>query len=59
MIIAFILTAGLQLSGWKEVNEKHKFVFVSKRPDLVRSLTLGGLNGYSFGSNSTPWYHPF
>ena len=41
--------AGCQSSGWKALNDRHTFVFVSKRPEGVKKTMFGGLKGYSVG----------
>ena len=50
--------AGCHNSGWKAENDKQTFVFVSNRPDGVKKIILGGLNGYSAGRRIRPWYTP-
>mmetsp|Transcript_98406 Transcript_98406/g.275590 ORF Transcript_98406/g.275590 Transcript_98406/m.275590 type:complete len:207 (-) Transcript_98406:263-883(-) len=49
---------GFQLSGWKSVMERHRRVFVSKRPLGVSISIDGGRCGYSLGNLSFPQYQP-
>lgn len=46
--------AGCHNSGWNAENDKQILVLISNRPDLVKNMMCGGLNGYSGGNKIRP-----
>lgn len=50
---------GFQDSSWKSDILRQSLLLTSKRPEGVDILIRGGLNGYSGGKVTLPWYWPF